>query len=89
MQQLLSPVCLILCLALSVTAFALLATDAPEPSIQLHAARVEGAEDREKVLERDLQRRIWVRRAVIGVLFVAAFASGVAGFSSIGGSRRN
>ena len=88
MQNILAPVCLVLSLALLVTAFALLATDAPEPNIQLHAARVHGEDAREEVLERDLQRRIWVRRGLIGILFVAAFASGVAGFASVGGPRR-
>ncbi len=87
MQRFLSPACLILCLALLVTAFALLATDAPEPNMQLHGARVRGDEAYQEVLERDLQQRIWVRRGVIGALFVAALASGVAGFSSVAGSR--
>ncbi len=44
MQRFLSPICLILCLAMLVTAFALLATDAPEPNVQLHRARVTGDE---------------------------------------------
>ncbi len=85
---LVAPFCLVLCLALLVTAFALLAVDAPEPNIQLHEARVTGNEAFEEVLERDLQQRIWVRRGVIGALFVAAFALGVGGFCSIGSSRR-
>ncbi|MFW6170611.1 MAG: hypothetical protein ACODAD_08985 [Planctomycetota bacterium] len=88
MQNFLSPLCLVLCLALLVTAFAVLATDAPEPSVQLHAARVEGDEAYEEVLEENLQHRIWLRRGLIAVLFFAAVASGVAGFYTIGGSRR-
>lgn len=88
MQRFLSPLCLVLCLALLVTAFAVLATDAPEPNVQLHAARVEGDEAYEEVLEEDLQRRVWLRRGLIAALFLAALASGVAGFRAIGGSRR-
>ena len=84
MPRLLSPICLILCLALLVMAFALLATDAPEPNVQLHGARARGDEAFEQVLERDLQRRIWFRRAVIGSLFAAAIVSGVAGFRALG-----
>ena len=89
MPRLLSPVCLILCLALLVMAFALLATDAPEPNVQLHGARARGDEAFEQVLERDLQRRIWFRRGVIAALFAAAFASGVAGFCALSGTARS
>jgi hypothetical protein len=88
MQRFLAPLCLILCLALLVTGFALLATDAPEPNIQLHRARAAGDEAYQEVLERELQRRIWIRRGVIGALFVGAFALGVGAFCSIGDSRR-
>lgn len=88
MQRILSPIFLIMCLALLVTAFALLAIDAPEPNIHLHGARARGDEAHEQLLERDLQQQIWLRRGVIAGLFVAAFVSGIAGFSSIGGSRQ-
>ncbi len=88
MQRLLSPLCLVLCLALLVTAFALLATDSPEPSVQLHRATVEGDKAYQEVLERDLQRQIWVRRGMIGALFVGAFALGVGAFYSLGEPHR-
>jgi hypothetical protein len=88
MQRFLSPVCLVLCLALLVTAFAMLSTDPPEPTIQLHGARARGDEAYEKVLERDLEKQIWLRRGLIGALFLAAIASGAAGFYCIGDSRR-
>ncbi len=88
MQRFLSPFFLVLCLALLVTAFALLATDAPEPNILLHGARASGDDAYEEVLERDLNRRVWVRRGTIAALFVAAFVSGVSGFRTVGGSRR-
>ena len=88
MQRLIAPVCLVLCLALLVTAFALLATDPPEPNIQLHRATASGDEAYQEVLERELQRRIWIRRGIIGALFVGAFALGVGGFCSVGDQRR-
>jgi uncharacterized protein (UPF0254 family) len=88
MQRFLAPICLILCLAMLVTGFALLATDPPEPNVQLHRARATRDEAYEEVLERELQRRIWMRRGVIGGLFVGAFALGVGAFCSIGDARR-
>ncbi len=88
MQRFLSPICLVLCLALLVTAFALLATDTPEPNVDLHRARVSGDEAYQAVLERDLTRRIWVRRALIGTLFGGAAALGVGAFLAVGSSVR-
>jgi hypothetical protein len=85
MQRFLSPICLVLCLALLVTAFALLATDAPEPNVALHRARAMGDEAMSEVLERDLLRRIWLRRALIGTLFAGAFALGVGAFLAVRG----
>jgi hypothetical protein len=84
MQQLMPPVCLVLSLALLVTGFALLAIDAPEPNVDLHRARVAGDEAFQAVLERDLTRRIWTRRILIGTLFLAATMLGVGGFRYLG-----
>ncbi|MBM4094361.1 MAG: hypothetical protein FJ276_33880 [Planctomycetes bacterium] len=83
-----APLCLVLCLALLITAFALLAIDAPEANVDLHRARVTRDEAMRDVLEEDLKTRIWLRRGLIAALFVAAFALGVGGFLSVGGSRR-
>jgi hypothetical protein len=88
MQRFLPPICLVLCLALLVTAFALLASDAPEPNVALHRARVMGDEAYRDVLERDLTRRIWLRRAMIGTLFTGAAALGVGAFLAVGSSVR-
>ncbi len=88
MQRFLSPICLFLCLALLVTAFALLAIDPPEPNVQLHRARVQGDDAYREVLERDLAKRIWLRRALVGTLFVATLALGIGAFLSVTGSDR-
>lgn len=88
MQRWLSPVCLVLCLALLVTAFALLAIDAPEPNVALHRARAAGDRGMEQVLDRELTRRIWLRRAVIGAAFAAAVALAAGAFLTSGGAAR-
>ena len=86
MQRCISPICLVLCLAMLVTAFALLSTGAPEPSIDLHRARVMDDEAFTEVLEKDLTKQIWLRRGLITSLFVLAFALGIGAFLSVSGS---
>ena len=88
MHRFVSPLCLVLCLATLVTAFALLSMDAPEPNVQLHKARVMGEEAMRDALEADLQFRIWLRRGLFGALFVAAAARGVSAFLTVAGSDR-
>lgn len=88
MQRYLSPICLVLCLALLVTAFALLAIDAPEPNVALHRARASGDRAMEEVLDRELTRRIWLRRGLIGAAFAAAVALAAGAFLAAGGSGR-
>ena len=86
MKGLLPPLCLVLCLAMLITAFALLATDAPEEGIELHRARFLRDDGQTDLLEKDLKRRIWLRRVLIGSLFVAAVGFGAGAF--LVGSRR-
>jgi hypothetical protein len=86
MQRLFTPLCLVLCLALLVTAFGLLAMDAPEPDIALHRARAARDEALEEVLERDLRQRIWLRRTLITALFVSALGIGAFAFLNVPGS---
>ncbi len=88
MRRCLSPVCLVVCLALLVTAFALLAIDAPEPNVALHRARAAGDRAAEEVLDRALLRRTWLRRAVIGGAFMAALALAAVAFLATDGARR-
>ncbi len=87
MQRIIAPVCLVLCLALLVTGFALLAIDPPQVNMQLHRARLAGGTKYRDILEADLQRRIWMRRALIAGLFVAAAALGAMAFLSNSGAR--
>ncbi len=80
MNRLLPPLCLLLALASLISAFTLLATDAPEPSMKLHQARVEGDEDYRKVLEEDLEKRRVFRTILITGLFVSTGLFTVAAF---------
>jgi ABC-type maltose transport system permease subunit len=86
MKRLVAPVCLVMCLALLITAFAMLSMEAPQASIALHRARVTGDEQYRDVLEADLAYRIWLRRGLIVALFVAAGALGVSAFFTVAGS---
>ena len=85
MDRFLAPLCLVLCLALLVTAFALLSIDSPEPNVQLHRATAAGDDARREVLERDLARRVWLRRALVATLFAAALALGIGAYRSVSG----
>lgn len=87
MQHFITPVCLVLCLALLITGFALLAIDAPQVDMRLHRARLSGDTTYRDLLEEDLKKRIWMRRALIGGLFLAAAALGAAAFFGPSGSR--
>ncbi len=87
MERFATPICLILCLGMLVAAFGLLAIDAPEPSVELHRARIEGDDAFSQVLERDLTRQIWLRRGVITALFAAAGILGVTAYRSLSSKR--
>jgi hypothetical protein len=85
MDRFLAPLCLVLCLALLVTAFALLSIDSPEPNVQLHRATAAGDDAQSEVLERDLARRVWLRRSLVATLFAAALALGIGAYRSVSG----
>ena len=80
MDRYLPPLCLFLALVLLVAGFALLAMGGPEAGIELHRARVDGEDEYQEVLERQLKRRQWSHRALVGGLFAAALLSAVAAF---------
>jgi uncharacterized membrane protein HdeD (DUF308 family) len=74
------PLCLILGLIAFVAGFALLAVERPQPSIELHQARVQGDEEYRELLEDELQqRRLW-RNVLIGALFTCGVLFAAAGF---------
>ena len=87
MQKFAPPVCLFLALAALISGFAMMAVPEPEPGMALHEARVSGDEEYERLLEDDLERRRWWRRAAIGGLFAAAVLFTVTAFLAMEGSR--
>jgi hypothetical protein len=72
MKQFVPPVCLVLSLLLLIAAFAVLAVEPPQPSVELHRARVEADEQYRDALEEQLQRRRLQRKILIGSLFALA-----------------
>ena len=62
-SNLLSPICLAIALVMLVTAFAILVTDAPDVSVQLHQARASGDELVEEALERAIGGSVVVSTA--------------------------
>ncbi len=89
MNRLLSPLCLLLALALLVAGFALLATEPPAESIQLHQARVTGDERTEKVLQAHHRQLMWVRKALLVCLFVGSGMMTVVAFLTMRPSHPN
>ena len=69
MQQLISPLCLLLALALLIAGFAIWAVEPPQPSMELHRARVTGDEAYSEVLEEQLKKQRWSRKALLIGLF--------------------
>lgn len=83
MHKLIPPFCLFLALVSLIAAFGLLAVEPPEPSVQLHAARVQGTEDLKDALEAKLGRSVSARRILIGGLFAGTGVLTVAAFVSM------
>jgi hypothetical protein len=79
MNEIVAPLCLVLSLLLLIAAFAVLATDRPQPSVELHRARLEDDEQYRDLLQQQLDRRRFERKVLIGSLFaVAVIAAAVA-----------
>ena len=87
MRQLIPPVCLFLALVALVSGFIVLAVPPPEPGMELHRARVEGAEEYRELLEERLEKRRIARYLVIGGLFGSAALLIAAAFATMGRSR--
>jgi hypothetical protein len=80
MKEVIPPLCLVLALLLFVAAFAVLALEKPQPSVDLHRARVEADEPYRDALEEQLDRRRLNRKLLIGSLFGLAVLLAAAGF---------
>ncbi len=82
-SRLISPICLILALACTFFAFALLARGKPEASMALHQARIGDNQEHQSRLEKRLSKDRWVRRFLIGGLFVSAGGFVMVGFLTL------
>jgi len=80
MKELIPPLCLVLSLLLFIAGFAVLVIDKPQPSVELHRARVEANEQYRDVLEEQLERRRLQRKVLIGSLFGMAVIMAVVAF---------
>jgi hypothetical protein len=74
MKSLLSPLCLLLALAMFFAAFAVAAVDPPEATVDYHRARVSGDDEYGDLLESQLERRQFARKALVGSLIFAGVA---------------
>jgi len=80
MHRIVPPICLLLSLLLLIAGFSLLARDQPDPSVDLHRARMADDEQYRDLLEEDLRRRRLKRTVMIATLFGMAVVLGVASF---------
>ncbi|MCA9120346.1 MAG: hypothetical protein H6822_10050 [Planctomycetaceae bacterium] len=85
-MRFLSPLCLLLALAMLIAGFALWSVDAPEAGIELHRARVEGDDDFREVLEAKLEQRRMARSALLFCLFGGSAMMALAAFATLGRS---
>ena len=72
MRNLLPPLCLLIALAMVITAFAVGAVEPPAASVELHRARAAGDEDVRDVLEGKLKRQKFARQVLLGCLFAGS-----------------
>lgn len=84
MNRFLSPLCLLLAIAMLIAGFALWAVEAPEAGIDLHRARVVGDDDFAQALESKLQQRQSARTALLFCLFGGSAAMTLAAFATLG-----
>ena len=68
-SNLLSPLCLVVSLIMLVLAFAILASEPPGESVQIHSARASGDELAEAAMKTQLTGKIWFRRLLLAALF--------------------
>ena len=84
MTRFLSPLCLLLALAMLIAGFALWSVERPKEGVELHRARVVGDEEYTDALERKLQQRRTARTALLFCLFGGSAAMTLAAFATLG-----
>ena len=87
MNRFLSPLCLLLAIAMLIAGFTLWSVEAPEAGIELHRARVVGDDDFTEVMEAKLQQRRSARLALLFCLFGGSVAMTLAAFATLGRSQ--
>ena len=83
MSKIIPPFCLVLSLLMFIAGFALLAVDRPEPSTELHRARISGDDEYRDLLEEDLRESQILRKTLISTLFAAGVMSIFVAFVSM------
>jgi len=81
MREIIPPLCLVLSLLLFIGAFAALAIESPQPSMELHIARLGDDEAYRERLEQQLEHRRLQRKVLIGSLFGLAAIMAVAAYT--------
>ena len=80
MSRVVPPLCLVLALFLLISGFAVLATDRPQPSVELHRATAAADEQQREVLEEQLQNQRFRRTVAIFSIFGLAIVMGATAF---------
>jgi len=80
MNRVVPPLCLLLALLLLIAGFAVLATDRPEPSVELHRATAAADDDYREVLEDQLRRDRFKRTVLIVTMFGMAIVMAATAF---------
>ncbi len=86
MDRLLSPLCLLLALAMLIAGFALWSVDPPEAGMELHRARVVGDDDMAAAQESKLEQRQTSRTILLYCMFGGSAAMTLAAFATLGRS---
>jgi hypothetical protein len=77
------PFCFLLGLFNFIAGFALMAIEPPQPSMDLHRARVEGDDQYRDLLEDQLERRQLLRKVLIVTLFTCSVLFPAVGFMAM------
>ena len=86
MARFLSPLCLLLALAMLIAGFALWSVEPPEAGMELHRARVVGDDDMAEAQEAKLQQRKTSRNVLLFCMLGGSAAMTVLAFATWGRS---